>query len=99
MKLGRKLSLRVAGDGAEQPKLQELARRMQATVEFCEFNANGNTNASSSSPTHNIYVYGGYLTMRYCYVHDPSPDPDEPRRQWEAAIEERDRKAWAAATC
>jgi hypothetical protein len=42
----------------------------QATVEFCEFNANGNTNASLSSPTHNIYVYGGYLTMRYCYVHD-----------------------------
>jgi hypothetical protein len=35
---------------------------------------------------------------RYCYVHDPSPDPDESRRQWEAAIEERDRKAWAAAT-
>ena len=42
----------------------------QATVEFCEFNANGNTAASLSSPTHNIYVYGGYLTMRYCYVHD-----------------------------
>jgi hypothetical protein len=42
-----------------------------ATVEFCEFNANGNTNASSSSPTHNIYVYGGWLTLRYCYVHDP----------------------------
>jgi hypothetical protein len=41
----------------------------QATVEFCEFNANGNTQASA--PTHNIYVYGGYLTMRYCYVHDP----------------------------
>jgi hypothetical protein len=43
----------------------------EATVEFCEFNANGNTNASSSAPTHNIYVYGGDLTMRYCYVHDP----------------------------
>lgn len=43
----------------------------QATVEHCEFNANGNTNASTSSPTHNIYVYGGYLTLRYCYVHDP----------------------------
>jgi hypothetical protein len=42
----------------------------QATVEFCEFNANGNTNASLSSPTHNIYVYGGYLTMRYCFIHD-----------------------------
>jgi glycosyltransferase involved in cell wall biosynthesis len=34
-KLGRKLTLRVAGAGAEQPKLQELAHRMQATVEFC----------------------------------------------------------------
>lgn len=42
----------------------------QAMVEFCEFNANGNTGASLSSPTHNIYVYGGYLTLRYCYVHD-----------------------------
>lgn len=43
----------------------------EATVEFCEFNANGNTNASFSSPTHNIYVYGGDLAMRHCYVHDP----------------------------
>jgi hypothetical protein len=43
----------------------------EATVEFCEFNACGNTNASLSSPTHNIYVYGGYLTLRYCYAHDP----------------------------
>jgi hypothetical protein len=42
----------------------------QATVEFCEFNANGNTNASQSAPTHNIYVYGGELALRYCYVHD-----------------------------
>src|SRR6516164_427420 len=42
----------------------------QATVEFCEFYANGNTNASSGSPTHNLYIYGGFLTMRYCYVHD-----------------------------
>src|SRR5260370_19822182 len=39
----------------------------QATVEFCDFNANGNTNASLSSPAHNIYVYGGYLALRYCY--------------------------------
>src|SRR5437868_7813948 len=37
----------------------------QATLEFCEFNGNGNTGASSSAPTHNIYVYGGILTMRY----------------------------------
>jgi hypothetical protein len=42
----------------------------QATAEFCEFSANGNLNASQSAPTHNIYVYGGVLTLRYCYVHD-----------------------------
>ena len=42
----------------------------QATIEFCEFNANGNTNAPANAPTHNIYIYGGYLTMRYCFVHD-----------------------------
>jgi hypothetical protein len=42
-----------------------------ATVEFCEFAANGNTNASLNSPTHNLYIYGGYFTLRYCYVHDP----------------------------
>ena len=42
----------------------------QAVVEFCDFNANGNTNASLSAPTHNIYVYGGQLALRYCYVHD-----------------------------
>ena len=42
----------------------------QATVEFCEFNSNGNLGASSGSPTHNLYIYGGYLTLRYCYVHD-----------------------------
>ncbi len=38
------------------------------TVEFCEFNANGNT--SASAPTHNLYIYGGTFVMRYCYVHD-----------------------------
>ena len=43
----------------------------EATVQFCEFTGCGNTNASTSSPTHNIYVYGGWLTLRYCYVHDP----------------------------
>src|SRR6516225_5866336 len=40
------------------------------TVEFCEIYGNGNTNASFSSPTHNLYIYGGTFTMRYCYVHD-----------------------------
>ncbi|HXU63749.1 MAG TPA: hypothetical protein VN962_18755 [Polyangia bacterium] len=43
----------------------------QITVEFCEFDANGTLLASSSSPSHNIYVYGGDFTLRYSYVHDP----------------------------
>ena len=42
----------------------------EATVEFSEFSQNGNTNASASAPTHNLYIYGGYFTMRYCFVHD-----------------------------
>jgi len=42
----------------------------QALVEFCEFSTNGNPLGSLSAPTHSIYIYGGYLTMRYCYLHD-----------------------------
>jgi MYXO-CTERM domain-containing protein len=41
-----------------------------ALVEFTEFDANGNTQASA--PTHNIYIYGGNYTMRYSYLHDPT---------------------------
>ncbi len=40
----------------------------EATVEYCEFDSNGD--ATASSPTHNIYIYGGTFTMRYCYLHD-----------------------------
>jgi hypothetical protein len=43
----------------------------QITVEFCEFDANGTLQASSSAPSHNIYVYGGDFTLRYSFVHDP----------------------------
>lgn len=43
----------------------------EATIEFSEFDANGNPSASSSSPTHNIYIYGGTFTLRYSYLHDP----------------------------
>ncbi len=42
----------------------------QALVEFCEFSTNGNPHGSLSSPTHSIYIYGGYLVMRYCFLHD-----------------------------
>lgn len=46
------------------------SQESDATVEFCEFDQNGNTAASTSAPTHNLYIYGGTFTMRYCYVHD-----------------------------
>jgi hypothetical protein len=39
-----------------------------ATVENCEFSTNGNVLASAA--THNLYIYGGLFSMRYCYVHD-----------------------------
>jgi hypothetical protein len=52
----------VSGDGTTQS---------DATVEFSEFSRNGNLAASSSSPTHNIYIYGGNFTLRYSYLHDP----------------------------
>ncbi|HEX4645130.1 MAG TPA: hypothetical protein VH598_05925 [Verrucomicrobiae bacterium] len=39
-----------------------------ATVEFCEFDSNGNLAASAAM--HNMYIYGGTFTLRYSYVHD-----------------------------
>jgi MYXO-CTERM domain-containing protein len=42
-----------------------------ALVEYCEFDHNGNANAPSSAPTHNLYIYGGTFTLRYSWVHDP----------------------------
>jgi hypothetical protein len=59
----------------------------QATVEFCEFSTNGNPAASLSSPTHNIYVYGGYLALRYCYVHDSAQGQNFHIRCREATLE------------
>ena len=43
----------------------------EATIEFSEFDGNGNTKASSGSPTHNAYIYGGTFALRYSYLHDP----------------------------
>jgi MYXO-CTERM domain-containing protein len=43
----------------------------ELTAEYCEFDGNGNLAASASSPTHNIYIYGGTFTLRYSYAHDP----------------------------
>jgi hypothetical protein len=44
------------------------SQESDAIVEFCEFDSNGDPLASS--PTHNMYIYGGTFTLRYCYVHD-----------------------------
>ncbi|MBN2714324.1 MAG: hypothetical protein JXX14_00640 [Deltaproteobacteria bacterium] len=38
-------------------------------VEHCEFRNNGKT-FEGGNMTHNIYVFGGRFTMRYCYNHD-----------------------------
>ena len=40
----------------------------EMTVEFCEFATNGNVSATAA--THNIYIYGGTFSMRYCYLQD-----------------------------
>src|ERR1700690_3534175 len=59
----------------------------EATVEFSEFDSNGNLNASSGSPTHNIYIYGGKFTLRYSYLHDPIQAQNFHIRATEALIE------------
>jgi hypothetical protein len=39
-----------------------------ALVEFCEFNRNGLPNSLEGS--HNLYIHGGTITVRYSYIHD-----------------------------
>jgi hypothetical protein len=59
----------------------------EITVEFCEFDRNGNLNASTSAPSHNIYIYGGTFTLRYSYAHDPIQGQNFHIRAHDAAIE------------
>jgi hypothetical protein len=59
----------------------------EITVEFCEFDGNGNLNASTSSPSHNIYIYGGTFTLRYSYAHDPIQGQNFHIRAHDAVIE------------
>jgi MYXO-CTERM domain-containing protein len=56
-----------------------------ALVQFCEFDTNGNTQASA--PTHNIYNYGGTFTLRYSYLHDPTQGQNFHIRAKSALIE------------
>lgn len=59
----------------------------EITVEFCEFDRNGNLNASTSAPSHNIYIYGGTFTLRYSYAHDPIQGQNFHIRAHDAVIE------------
>jgi len=59
----------------------------EATVEFSEFDGNGNLGASQSSPTHNIYIYGGTFALRYSYLHDPIQGQNFHIRASQALIE------------
>ena len=62
-------------------------QQSEITVEFCEFDSNGNLQASSSAPTHNIYIYGGKFTLRYSYIHDPVQSQNFHIRASESLIE------------
>jgi uncharacterized protein (TIGR03382 family) len=57
----------------------------QATVEFCEFDRNGNL--AAGAPTHNLYIYGGTFALRYSYLHDSVQAQNLHCRAQEATIE------------
>ena len=59
----------------------------ELTAEFCEFDSNGNLNASQSGPTHNIYIYGGTFALRYSYAHDPTQGQNFHIRAKDSVIE------------
>jgi len=59
----------------------------EITVEYCEFDSNGNLSASASAPSHNIYIYGGTFTLRYSYAHDPIQGQNFHIRAHDAVIE------------
>ncbi len=61
-------------------------KESEATVEFCEFDRNGNLNATDG-PTHNLYIYGGAFALRYSYVHDSVQAQNFHIRAREALIE------------
>ncbi|HLK37775.1 MAG TPA: hypothetical protein VKU41_13535, partial [Polyangiaceae bacterium] len=58
-----------------------------ATVEFSEFDHNGNPSASSGSPTHNMYIYGGTFALRYSWVHDAAQAQNFHIRAKQATLE------------
>ena len=59
----------------------------EITVEYCEFDSNGNLSASASAPSHNIYIYGGTFTLRYSYAHDPIQGQNFHIRAHDAVVE------------
>jgi MYXO-CTERM domain-containing protein len=59
----------------------------EITVQFCEFDSNGTLLASSSSPSHNVYIYGGTFKLLYSYAHDPIQGQNFHIRAQHATIE------------
>jgi hypothetical protein len=57
----------------------------QLLIEFSEFFDNGKQQAGN--PSHNIYLFGGKLTLRYSYLHDPTEGQNLHIRAAESVIE------------
>ncbi len=57
----------------------------EMTVEWSEFDQNGNL--AASAPTHNIYIYGGKFALRYSFLHDPIQSQNFHIRAKESTIE------------
>ena len=67
----RGIRLRDCGFRGSDNGLTGGTQSSEITVENSEFDGNGTLAASSSAPSHNIYIYGGSFTLRFSYVHDP----------------------------
>lgn len=55
------------------------------TVEFCEFAENGLVGGAQGS--HNLYIHGGDITVRYSYIHDANSGQNMHVRANEAVFE------------
>jgi hypothetical protein len=54
-------------------------------VEHCEFDRNGDPNLSEGS--HNLYIHGGTITVRYCYIHDATASQNLHIRATDSVLE------------
>jgi len=57
------------------------------TIEFSEFDGNGQKFSSSDDPAHQLYVYGGALVVRFSHFHDSPEGQDFHVRARDATLE------------